>query len=177
VRAPDIQFAHAPRRSLAFGIAALVLGVIVVASSTWNYYVGLQSLRSVDARIANAEQDTGRRSMSPRTSMAPTIPEQRASAINNAIARLNIPWREVFAAIEAEQPADIALLALLPDARQRVMLVQAEALNHSSMLDFVARLRANSKFEDVYLTKHERREQDIGQPYRFAVQARWKEES
>jgi hypothetical protein len=44
------------------------------------------------------------------------------------------------------------------------------------MIDFVERLRAVPLFEEAFLVKHERRDQDAAHPYRFALEVRWKEE-
>ena len=87
-----------------------------------------------------------------------------------------MPWNELFAAIETERPKEVGLLALLPDPRKRVLIVQAETLTARAMIDFVDRLRAMPSFTDAVLVKHERREQDVGQPYRFAIEVHWKEE-
>jgi hypothetical protein len=54
--------------------------------------------------------------------------------------------------------------------------VHAETLTARAMIDFVDRLSAMPAFTEAVLVKHERREQDAGQPYRFAVEVHWKEE-
>lgn len=176
MRAPQVQFASAPAGARALAIAVLVLGALLVGLSVWEYVESVRALKAADADIAAARASAERRRNAPLAPATPQISEQRVNAINGAIARLNIPWGELFAAFESEQAKDIALLALLPDARNRALVVQAEALKPRAMLDFVERLRANAAFEDVFLTKHERREQDVAQPYRFSVEIRWREE-
>src|SRR5688572_6745809 len=46
------------------------------------------------------------------------VSEAQAGAVNAAIAQLNLPWRDVFDAIEAATPATVALLALEPNAKK-----------------------------------------------------------
>ena len=175
MRAPAIQFTTRLGSGRMLGIALLVLGSVVAAVGVWQYVAASRELERIEADIRSA---TGaaerRRAVSARP--APQIAEAKVSAINNAIARLNVPWNELFAAFEAERPKEVGLLALLPDPRRRVLVVHAETLTARAMTDFVDRVRAVPSFADAVLVKHERREQDVGQPYRFAIEVHWKEE-
>jgi hypothetical protein len=175
MRAPAIQFAArmSPRRVL--GIALSTLGLIAVVVCLWLYMSASRELERIESDIRSATSAAERRKASA-TRAAPSIPEPKINAINNAIARLNVPWNQLFAAFEADRPKEVALLALLPEPRKRVLIVQAETLTTRAMIDFVDRLRAMPAFTEAVLVKHERREQDAGQPYRFAVEVHWKDE-
>ncbi len=175
MRAPDIQFepVHDIRRYA--GVAVLVLGIAVVGAALMAYESASRTLQSTDARIAAARQAVSWRTATPAASATARIPEPRVLSINHAIARLNVPWRELFAAVEAQHSKEVALLSLLPVARSRTLLVEGEAAQPRAMLDYVERMREQPLFEEVYLTKHERRDQSPSQPYRFSIEARWKE--
>lgn len=177
MRAPQIQFARGRDPVRLIGIAAAVLAAALAGLSAWEYAAKLHVLNQLEADIVGAARLADRRRAAPVSQAAAQIPEPRVNAINSAIARLNIPWSELFAAFETEKAKDIALLALLPDARNRSLVVQAETPSARSMIEFVERLRANASFNEVFLTKHERREQDAGQPYRFTIEIRWREVS
>ena len=175
ISAPRIDFApRAPARNLtAYGV--LIITTLFCAWVLWHYFEARGRLQTIEAGIASASDAAERRRSARAPDTGPAIPAVRINAINSAIARLNIPWSELFAAFEAERPKDVALLALLPDARKRTLVVQAEATTPAAMVQFVERLRTAALFEEAFLVKHERRDQESGQPYRFAVEVRWKD--
>ena len=176
MRAPAIQFATRLSPLWVLGIALLCTAVIAAALSVSQYVAASRELERIEADIQSTTSAADRRRAADANRIAPLIPEQKINAINHAIAQLNVPWSQLFAAFEAERPKEVALLALLPEPRKRVLIVQAETLTTPRMIDFVDRLRSMPSFTEAVLVKHERREQDAGQPYRFAVEIHWKDE-
>jgi Tfp pilus assembly protein PilN len=102
-----------------------------------------------------------------------SIPDKQASSVNNAIAQLNLPWRDLLDAIEMATPANIALLAIEPDSKRQIIKGMAEAKNSSAMISYIERLKKQEFFEEVVLTKHEINDQDLNKPYRFQFEAQW----
>jgi hypothetical protein len=170
-----VQFARAVSPLRALGIGLLVLGIAAACLSAWAYAVSIRTVKAIESDIAQARREAERSAAGPPAQSATPIPAARVNAINHAIARLNIPWEKLFRAFETDTTNEVGLLALLPDARRRILVVQAEAVNPVAMIAFVQRLRAQPDFQDVYLTKHELRDQEPEQPYRFALEIRWKE--
>ena len=107
----------------------------------------------------------------------PLVPEAQAVAINAAIAQLNLPWSDLFDAIEQATPTNIALVGLEPDARRQLLKGEAEALNSDDMIAYIERLKKTPQFVSVVLTKHVVDEQDPFKPYRFSFEAQWRERS
>ena len=175
MRAPDIQFVPQAATWHTLGLALLVASLVAASVSLWQYAMAARELERIETEIRLTSGAGNRQRMTRVTQPAAPVSARKVRSINNAIARLNIPWDELFAAFEADKRKDVALLALLPDARKRRLVVQAEATNSKAMIEFVERLRAVPLFEEAFLVKHERRDQEIGQPYRFAVEVRWKE--
>lgn len=103
------------------------------------------------------------------------IPDAQASAVNRAIAQLNLPWRDVFDAIEAATPATIALLAMEPDAKRQLIHGLAEAKTSDSMIAYIEELKKQAFFDSVILTRHEINAQDPNKPIRFQFEATWAE--
>lgn len=103
------------------------------------------------------------------------IPDAQASAVNAAIVQLNLPWRDIFDAVESATPATIALLALEPDAKKHVVKGMAEAKNSDGMIAYIEQLKRQEFFREVVLTKHEVNEQDPNKPLRFQFEAQWAE--
>lgn len=102
------------------------------------------------------------------------IPESQANAVNAAVAQLNLPWRDLFDAIEAATPATIALLAIEPDAKKHILRGTAEAKTGDDMIAYIEQLKKQALFTSVLLTKHEVNEQDPNKPLRFQFEAEWR---
>ncbi len=175
MRAPQIEFALPPAPQRVLAPLVVLLAAAFSGAILWQYLQGVRDLKQIEQRIEAATAAIERRRTARPVEPAPSIAPARIQAINSAIARLNVPWSELFAAFETQGSKDVALLALLPDARKRSLVAQAEATTPKAMIEFAETLRAVSLFEDAYLVKHERREQETGQPYRFAIEVRWKE--
>jgi Tfp pilus assembly protein PilN len=102
-----------------------------------------------------------------------SISDKQASSVNNAIAQLNLPWRDLLDAIEMATPSNIALLAIEPDSKKQIIKGMAEAKTSSAMISYLERLKKQELFEEVVLTKHEINDQDPNKPYRFQFEAQW----
>lgn len=109
---------------------------------------------------------------------APISPA-RASAVNNAVWQLNLPWQELQEAIEeassakAPKPGAVALLSLEPDARSHSIRITAESKNSDDMLAYIERLKQQTFFSTVTLSKHDINEQDSNKPLRFQLDVQW----
>jgi Tfp pilus assembly protein PilN len=104
----------------------------------------------------------------------PPVPEAQANAVNAAVLQLNLPWRALHDAVQAGTPANIALLALEPDARKNTVRITAEAKSSDDMIAYVEQLQKGDWFSAVSLTRHEINEQDSNRPIRFQLDARWR---
>lgn len=122
-------------------------------------------------KIQNQLQD--RRAPKPQT-IQNLIPEAQVNAINSAVLQLNLPWSDLFDAMEAATPASIAVLAVEPDAKKNIIKGTAEAKNANEMIAYIERLKRQNFFSRVTLNKHETNEQDANRPLRFQFEAQWK---
>lgn len=104
-----------------------------------------------------------------------SIPESQLNAVNGAVEQLNLPWHDMFDALEAATPATIALLAVEPDAKKHVLRATAEAKTSDDMIAYVEELKKQAFFANVLLTRHEVNEQDPNKPLRFQFEAEWLE--
>ena len=139
--------------------------------------LGILQAGLAETRRVTAEQKDLLALRVPPAPAAPRfeLPATRVAAVNRAVRRLNLPWNNLFEALEATLPETVALLTLEPDADKRMLKVGAEARDSAAMLAFVDRMAARSEFSAVHLVKHEISEQDANRPFRFAVEAYWKE--
>jgi len=160
LRAPPRLVYLAPAL-LALWIPALVMGQ--------RYLEQQDELRTLQAALA------ARAAPAPAVAAAPVrvVSLAQANAVNAAIEQLNLPWRDLAAALGEATPASIALLALEPDARRRTLRISAEARSSDEMLAYITRLQAEQWFTSVVLVRHEVMEQDPNRPLRFQLSVQW----
>ena len=158
-----------------WAVGLFVIAVAVCAAAVWR-------LGSTQAALAEAQRESAQKRdllqmRTPVRAAAPPYmlaPEQVA-AVNRAVAALNLPWDNLFGAVEAARPEKVALLNLEPDGVRRSLRLVAEARDSADMLAFVDRLAARPELATVNLVKHEIQEKDAQRPLRFQVDAQWKE--
>jgi hypothetical protein len=177
VRLLAIQFACQKQQVRRFGAVTLGIGLFALAAGALHFNEMRALARETEALTSKMDEDARRTAAAQKQEAPRMVPEASVRAMNDAIAKLNLPWRELFAALESARPDNIALLALEPDGRKRTLLVQAESRAPEHMIVFVERLRSLPAFDYALLVRHELREQDPNRPYRFIVELRWREET
>jgi Tfp pilus assembly protein PilN len=159
-----------PGRSI--GVVVAALGLCVVALSLLvRYQEEREQLEALQAAIAARSS-----AVRPAPVAAPpkfTVSEAQALAVNDAVMQLNLPWRDLVEAVRAATPANVALLALEPDAKRRSLRITAETRNSDDMLAYVAQMEEQGWFTSSALVRHELAEQEPNRPLRFQVSAQW----
>ena len=90
------------------------------------------------------------------------------------IARIAIPWDDLFKAVETVKIDRVALLALEPDPKTGKLQLRGEAADLSALLTYVARLGRSEQLHDVYLLQHEIKPgMNSSYPVAFSINARW----
>ena len=159
-----------PGRSTAFLFATACL-CFVALSLLSRYQDDREQLEALQAAIA--ARSNVARPLPVATQPKFTVPEAQAQAINDAVMQLNLPWRELVEAVGAATPANVALLALEPDAKRRTLRITAETRNSDDMLAYVAKMQEQGWFASSALVRHEIAEQEPNRPLRFQVSAQW----
>ncbi|MFZ6646012.1 PilN domain-containing protein [Undibacterium sp. TJN25] len=117
-----------------------------------------------------------------RTAIAPVsakptplskIPATQTASVNMAISQLNLPWRDVFSAIETATPSNIALISLEPDTKSARLKGTAETKNVDDMIAYMEKLKKEEFFSHVQILRHETIELDPNRPVRFHFEVEW----
>ncbi|TXG00065.1 PilN domain-containing protein [Massilia arenae] len=149
------------------GVLALCIPALFM---TQRYFEQQEEVRDLQAALAARSAPAPVAAPpAPKVAVAPA----QAGAVNAAILQLNLPWRDVAAALGEATPNTIALLALEPDAKRRTVRISAEARSSDEMLAYITRLQAEEWFSSVVLLRHEVMEQDPNRPLRFQVSVQW----
>lgn len=148
-------------------------GLAVCAAALVQAHGYREAREEVDAQLAALAAREAKPVAQPVAQRGPKVSEAQAAAVNAAIMQLNLPWRALHDAVRSATPPSVALLALEPDSRKRVLRISAEAKNSDDMLAYVEALGREEWFASVTLVRHEVLEQDPNRPLRFQVDAGW----
>jgi len=102
------------------------------------------------------------------------ITDAQASAVNDAVSQLNLPWNALFDALEGATPQSIAVLSIEPDALRHSVRGIAEAKDSEEMVHYIEQLKKQSLFTNVFITMHDINQMDPNKPMRFQFEAYWK---
>ena len=151
----------------------VLLAVLLCASAAWLGWRLLEQQRVHGEALEAARVKANVRVVAVVAAPMPHISDAQAAAVNDAVLQLNLPWRALQDTVAEATPANIAMLALEPDARKQSMKITAEARSADDMVGYVAKLGQQELFTEVTLTRHEINEQDPNRPIRFQVEAHW----
>lgn len=152
-----------------------VIGVTFCATAISTAFDLLQQQRAAQMDLQQIQSNLAKRVAQKPTAKKLAIQEAQAGAVNNAVAQLNLPWRDVLDAMENATPPTIALLALEPNAKKHLVKGVAEAKSSDGMISYIEQLKQQTFFDTVILTRHEINEQDPNKPIRFQFEAQWAE--
>lgn len=162
---------HRPDRP---GRVLFALGCLTAAAASVFAWQQARSINALEDRLAAIErrQPSAQRSASRSADpvLARTLREARA--IDTLLQRR---WSELFEAIEAAGSADIAVLAIDPDAAQGRIRITAEARRHEAMLAYLQRLGQGAVLRDAVLIEHRVQRQLAERPVRFSLSATWEQ--
>ena len=175
----DIDFAPPGwRRSLhrvpawAWGTGAL--GMVLVVTAAYSGSAALQRQQLREGQLQRAQQRVLAATLGPAPAPQMAIAPAQAAAVNAAILQLNLPWRDLQDALASATPPTVALLALEPDARKRILKITAETTGSDAMVAYIAQLKRQELFGTrVQLLRHEINALDPNKPLRFQLEARW----
>jgi hypothetical protein len=172
----DLDFLQADRRLSRLAPWLLIAGVVAAALA------GLEQRYLASQMQAREAQIEEMRSMSRRTrpaietqeSDSPEMRDQIKKA-NAVLAQMNVPWGELFEAIESADEASVALLQVQPDARSSSVVLGGTARDLGAVLTYMTRLERTQRLKDVVLVSHEIKLKEPGRPAAFQLLARWVE--
>lgn len=174
----DINFAHPSlRRSVAKTsfitwlvlIAAMAICILSAYRAVRIEQSKLEKTKSIQ-HLQRTLEEKKVRSLPTKT---PSLSSEQITAINQAIKQLNLPWSDLFDAVEDSVSPTIALLRIAPDTSKQLIRFQAETKDVDQMIAYIEKLKASKYFTGVRITRHEIYELDPNRPIRFQFEAGW----
>lgn len=154
------------------GLMAVGVGVLAVMLVTGFELSG--ELQETRGQIEDLQLVAKRRATPSQAGSADTGTDAEAARASAIKRQLNLPWDQLFNAVEASKGESIALLSIAPDAQLRQLKLAGEAKSFADMLEYVKRLNGISMFESAYLLDHGLARQGSGEIVRFTIVATWK---
>jgi hypothetical protein len=100
---------------------------------------------------------------------------QEVKSANIVLHRLNVPWDEMFKAVESSSGSQVRLLALVPDFDKKQVQITGEGNSYKSVMKYITELERQEVFSTVYLQSHEIKQDDSDNAVRFSLLANWNE--
>jgi Tfp pilus assembly protein PilN len=159
-----------------FGPLLLIAGAVSALAVLEHQRVLARAVQEGAAEVEEMHSMSRRAmpSIAGRDSDTPEVRQQIQKA-NAVLAQMNVPWGELFAAVETAQDGSVGLLAIQPDARARNVAIGGEARSLPAVLAYMGRLQGSERLRDVVLASHEIKLKEPGQPVEFVLNARWVE--
>lgn len=157
------------------GMVLLAVGIGFMAELWISHLAASESLGEAEHQLKKVQRQykpAPKKSVSRETSARLQGEFLQAQQVGDF---LLLPWKELFAALEAAAIPDVALLSVEPDAKKHEVRITAEARDAGILFAYVKRLEGVPQFHDVHLMRHEIREDDKQHPIRFMVAAFWKD--
>jgi hypothetical protein len=172
----ELDFLHAGGRPSRLGPWLLAAGLAVGALAVLEQRHLASQLQAREAQLEEIRSMSrrARPAIETQESDSPQVREQIKKA-NAVLAEMNVPWGELFEAIESADEGGVALLQVQPDARSRTVLMGGSARDLPTVLSYMTRLERTARLKDVVLMSHELKVKEPGAPVAFQLLARWVE--
>jgi Tfp pilus assembly protein PilN len=157
------------------GFLLLVVAVGAAGGLAVYYRQITEQIAAADTRVREIEHLLRRESVVTQQSGgdAQKVALEMKGA-HEVVMQIDLPWEDLFRAVESSPQTEVALLSIDPDAKQQRLKLTAEARNLPAMLDYVRYLQQQGSLSDIYLQSHQVQRQDPERPVRFVLIATWK---
>lgn len=155
------------------GWMLLGVGVLALAACLgYKWRLGEQ-VAAAEAQVQALAHASGTAAPPAHRAAQPSQAELAEVRKANAVLRsLDVPWEDLFRAVEASAHGDVALLQLQPDPHKGTVRITAEARDYAALVAYAGELSRHDPIGAVMLQSHE---QDArGRSLRFTLVARWR---
>ena len=153
-------------------------GALSLLPAAVYWLVQAQETRRLEAQLAQLQP--ARTVRAPLSASAQRERDIELKQVAVAVRQLNLPVTRLVRTVQAPRDVRVALLGLDLNAQQgqdgaSVLKIAAEAESPQDMLNYLAVLNQQPMFSSVYLLKHEMNANAPAHPYRFQLEAQWRQ--
>jgi hypothetical protein len=174
----------APRpASQAFGRVGAILAMLALAAAAWASWQASATFAQL-RDLRNEMTAPSTRPPASRNAARSADDLARVAAINAAVMNLNLPFAELLSALQPPRDIRVGLLGIDLLAQgstaasvntDTALKLSAEAASGAEMTRYVAFIADRRPFVAAYLVNHEVVAADPARPYRFTVEATWRD--
>jgi hypothetical protein len=179
-----IDFTRSAAPLTGWRLALLGAGLIAAACTGANWLVQSRAVHRLEAELALAQPRVIERA--PLSPAQQREQDQQLAIVSEAVRQLNLPVTRLIRTVQAPQGIRVALIGLdlngKPERGEAAgmaaaggLKISAEGETAQDMMNYVAYLNTQALFTSVYLVKHELNAASPGRPYRFQLEAQWRE--
>ncbi len=164
-------------------LAVLAAGLIVCIPAALHWLVQVQALRKLETQLVQARPRPVQRV--PLSASQQREQDLQLKLVADAVRQLNLPVTRLIKTVQAPRDVRVALLGL--DLNNQggtendggkaggALKIAAEAETAQDMINYLAFLNEQPLFKSVYLVKHEMNMTAPDHPYRFQMEAQWRQ--
>jgi len=177
-----LNFLKPPAYSSGWRLALLAAGMLALLPCALMWLAQAQAVHRLENQLAQAQ---------PRKVQRPQLaPNQQREQdlqlklVADAVRQLNLPITRLIKTVQAPRDVRVALLGLDLNSQDGqaegnraagALKIAAEAETAQDMINYLAFLNQQTLFRSVYLVKHEMNMNAPEHPYRFQLEAQWRQ--
>lgn len=159
-------------------LALCLAGALLLLPATVYWLVQAQETRRLETQLAQLQP--ARPVRAPLSASQQRERDLELKQVAIAVRQLNLPVSRLIKTVQAPRDVRVALLGLDLNAQQgqdgaSALKIAAEAETPQDMLNYLAFLNQQPMFSSVYLLKHEMNMNTPEHPYRFQLEAQWRQ--
>lgn len=170
----SLDFATQRKQGSPAWVGLCVVGALVAATMLWRMGQTNRELATVEQRLALTRNTVESQAVEAKPTKATEISPQRAAAVNQAVAQLNVPWETTLHAIETQLPAGVSLLRLEPYPAEHRLRITAQAQDADTLFGFVGKLADDPVFVSALPVRQEKAEVDGATSLRLTIELEWR---
>lgn len=177
-----LKFPDPGQQSIPIDLTLLLVGLLTLSGVLYQFDQLTEEVNYWNTRVERLEklqqQKTAprTRSNSKNREISQEIRKEIVKA-NTVLHEINLPWGDLFDAVEHAASDDIALLSLQPNITERILRITGEAKDMSTLLDFIEALEREIILDKTHLLSHKIKLDNPHRPVTFLLTTSWIEAS
>lgn len=175
MKAPVIQFGASLdqriwglARSRARGMAWCML-LVLLAIAGWAWWRSDLERQHIERLGSMMDAQRTARVINAPSSQKPKLSPESTRQLQVAVLKLNMPWSDIFNAIEGHDMEEVAIVSMEPDASAGTVSMVVEARSLKTLLAYARALSQDPAIDSARLSHHETSMQDPNLPVRLSL--------
>jgi len=176
MRSLKLYFPYRNQRIPLVDYALLLIGGMLLLGVVYQFKQIAADIRSWEVREAHfvQQQKESRQSRVPVARIR-KVTQQEIKQVNAVLQQLDLPWEQLFDALEMADSPDIALLSLQPDVSGQTVRLTGEARHLAAVVQYVQALELEPALKHAHLVSYKTRQDHPYHSVIFSMSATWQE--